>query len=414
VAKGNIVVGADVGTSKVAICVGALSDSDTPEIIGFGTHSNSGMRRGLVVDIDEVVTAISGAIEDAERTSGSEIKGAFVNVNGPYVAVLESKGVIAVGRADGEVAQADVDRAIDAARAVSVPRNQEILGVIPKDYTLDGEGGIKDPVGMTGVRLEATVLIIAASPAPLRTLERALRQAGLEPLQYILSPLASARPLLSRNVKESGVCLLDFGASTTQIAVYEEGSLIHAKIIPLGSMHLTNDLAIGLRTTLEVAEKVKTKFASAEPKEYRESEVVRLSEISPEEEGKVPKKYIAQILDARLDEIFGAVQAELRRIGRDGKLPAGVALTGGGSKLSGIVEYTKERLKLPGKLAEPIGEIGGMVDRLDNPRNSAAVGLMLSALEAGRPAARGPISLPSVDVGNISEKAKNFFKQFLP
>lgn len=413
-AKGSIVVGCDVGTSKVAICVGARSDTDTPEIIGFGSHANSGMRRGLVVDIDEAVTAISGAVEEAERTSGSEIKGAFVNVNGPHVQVLESKGVVAVSRADGEVTGNDVDRAVDAARAVAVPRNQEILEVVPKEFSLDGEGGIKDPVGMTGVRLEASVLIISASPAPLRTLERALQQAGLDPLHFVLSPLASARPLLSRNQKESGVLLLDFGASTTQIAVYEEGTLVHAKIIPVGSIHLTNDLAIGLRTTLEVAEKVKTKHASAEPKEYRESEVVRLSEISPEEETKVPQKYIAEILHARLDEIFGLVQTELRKIGRDGKLPAGVLFTGGGSKLDGIVDYAKERLKLPAALAEPVGEIGGMVDRLDNPRNATAVGLMLAALVVQATPRRMQIQLPSVELGTLSEKAKNFFKQFLP
>lgn len=410
--KANISVGIDIGSSKTAVAVGLLNESGGVDLIGFGFSPNAGMRKGQVIDIEECTSAVSGALEEAERTSGVPLTEAVVNVSGPHVQIMESRGVVAVARADGDITPSDVDRAVDAARAVAVPKNQEVLHVIAREFIVDGQGGIKDPSGMNGVRLEAVVLLITAQPTVMKTLARVVTQAGVEPVGFYFSPLSTARTLLTKKQKELGVLLIDFGAGMTELSVYEEGELVHAAVLPVGSTHVTNDLAIGLRTSWDVAEKIKIERAQASPQGLRETETLRLADIDPNEDKKVTKKYVAEIVEARLREIFGMVKRELRQIGKDGMLPAGAVLTGGGSQLAGLVDFLKEYLHLPVVMGEPMPEIGGMVDKLDNPRFTQSVGLMLVNLEH-RVEAK-PTRIIRASVPDVVHKARDFLKQFLP
>lgn len=413
-AKSNVIVGLDVGTSKTAAAVGAIADTGGIDLIGFGLSPNAGIRKGQVIDLEECTSSISGALEEAERTSGTPLTEAVVNISGPHITILESKGVVAIARADGDISPTDVERAIDAARAVSVPRNQEVLHVIAREFIVDGQGGIKDPTGMNGVRLESSVLVITAQPTVMKTIARVVSQAGIEPIGFFFSPLASARTLLTKKQKELGVALIDFGAGMTELAVYEEGELIHAAVFPVGSTHVTNDIAIGLRTNWDVAEKVKVKFAQSSPQGIRETDMVRLEELDPNEDKKVTRKYVAEIVEARLNEIFGLVKKELKMLGKDGMLPGGVVLTGGGAQLVGLPEYLKEFLHLPVVMGDAVHEVGGMVDKLDNPRYVTSVGLMLLNLEHKTEVKHASRLPKAPQLGGLTDKAREFLKQFLP
>lgn len=408
--KHNISVGLDVGTTKVALCVGAYNEGKI-DIKALAKAYNSGLRRGMVVDIEDTVSAISAVLEDAERTANIPITSAFIGIGGAHITSVSSKGVIAVSRADGEIAEEDVKRVIEAAHAVAMPPNQEILHVIPKNFIIDGQNNIKDPIGMIGVRLEAETHVIGGSMAAIKNLSKCVEQAGLEIDGIILSLLASAKTLLSKKQKEMGVILVDFGAGTTGIAVFEEGELIHCNILPVGSMHITNDIAIGLRISLEAAEKIKLKYASALSGKIKTDENINLNSFDPQEKEKVSKKYIAEIVDARLDEIFSMIRNELKSIGKDGMLPAGVIFTGGGSKLNGLIDYTKDNLRLPAQIGYPMQEISGIVDKLDDPLYTTSIGLMLWGLES-HAKERSVINLSKL--GGVSEKIKSFFKNFMP
>lgn len=407
----DIVAGLDIGTTKVALCVGGHKEGTT-EVRAIVKANNSGLRRGMVVDIEETVSAISAVLEEAERISQSPINSAYVGIGGAHIHSVNSKGVIAVSRADGEIAAEDIKRVIDAARAVAMPPNQEILHVIPKSYIIDGQTSIKDPLGMVGVRLEVETHVIGGSSAAMKNLTKSVEQAGLAVNDLIFSLLATEKVLLSKKQKEMGVILIDFGAGTTGLAVFEEGELIHCNILPVGSMHITNDIAIGLRISLEAAEKIKLKYASALSEKIKNDEVINLGNFDSQEKEKVSKKYVAEIVDARLDEIFTMVKDELKKIGRDGMLPAGVIFTGGGSKLEGLITYTKENLRLPAQIGYPMLEISGMVDKLDDPIYTTSVGLMLRGFEESQYKKGSSMRLDKL--GGVGSKVKNFFKNFIP
>lgn len=410
-AKQEVVVGLDIGTTKVAVCVGGYKEG-LIEIRGVAKANNSGLRRGMVVDIEDTVSAISAVLEEAERMSGTAITSAFVGIGGAHINSTNSKGVIAVSRADGEITEEDLKRVIEAARAVAMPPNQEILHVIPKSYLVDGQSGIKDPIGMVGVRLEVETQVVGGSIAAIKNLVKCVNQAGLEIDGMVFSPLATAKALLSKKQKEMGVILIDFGAGTTGLAIFEEGDLIHSNILPVGSMHITNDIAIGLRISLDAAEKIKLKYATALSEKVKETETINLANFDPKEEEKVSKKYIAEIVDARLDEIFSMIKNELKKIGKDGMLPAGVIFTGGGAKLEGLIEYSKENLRLPAQIGYPMLEISGMVDKLDNPIYTTSVGLMLWGLEESETGKKSKSAIPQIS-GTV-DKIKDIFKHFMP
>jgi len=413
VQKQNIVVGRDVGTTKVATCAGSYQENGM-EIIGLAKTPNTGLRKGMVADIEETVSAISAVLENAERMAGIPLTSCFVGINGSHINSINSKGVIAVSRADGEITEEDVERVIEASRAVAIPPNREILHVIPKNFTVDGQEGIKDPVGMTGIRLEVETHVISGSTSAIKNLSKCVTQAGLDIEGIVFSPLATAKMLLSKKQKELGVALVDMGAGTTSIAVFEEGDIIHCGVIPVGSMHITNDIAIGLRISLDAAEKIKLKFGTASSKKIRDSENIDLSDFEKGESEKTKRKYVAEIIEARLTEIFSLVKDDLKKIGKDGMLPAGIVLTGGGAQLDGLIDFVKEYLRLPAQIGLPMLEASGMVDKLDSPVYATSVGLMFWGLEEAPLETKGLSKLNIPNMGGVVEKTKNFFKQFLP
>lgn len=411
-AKQSIIVGLDVGTTKVSVCVGQLQE-DILNVIGFGTAPNAGMRKGVVTDLEETISAISAALEEAERTSGTPIDSAYVSISGNHITSTVSKGVIAVSRADGEISEADMERALEAARAVALPPNREILHVLPKNYVIDGQEGVKDPVGMSGIRLEVETLVIGGASSAIKNLSKCVYQSGLEMRGLVFSPLATARSLLSKRQKENGVIMIDIGAGTTTYAVYEEGEVKRTNVLPIGSINITNDIAIGLRTNLELAEKIKLRYGVANPQLVRESEKVDLSELDENETQRIARRYVAEIIEARLNEIFSMINDDLAAIDRAGRLPAGAVLTGGGSKLEGLVDYVKDALKLPAQIGSPLLEISGLVDKLDDPSYATCIGLMIWGIFDTAPAtATGRADLKQVD--GLIDRARGFLKQFIP
>ncbi|MBI4032399.1 cell division protein FtsA [Candidatus Berkelbacteria bacterium] len=408
----QVVLGIDIGSSKVAAAVGRFAEGGI-EVAGMAKVTNHGLRKGQVVDIAETVTAISALLEDIERVTQTPVTHATVGIGGVHVETTSSKGVIAVSRPDGEITPQDVDRVLEAARAVAMPANREIIHVLPKAFTVDAEGGIVDPVGMTGIRLEVDAHVVTCASPAVKNLVRAVTQAGLSVGDLVFAPLATAELILTKRQKESGVALIDIGAGTTSLAVYEEGDLVHAVVLPIGSMHITNDIAIGLRTSIDLAEAIKVKYGTALKDDVRD-DTIDLTEIDPNELQRPKARYIAEIIEARLSELFLMVNDELRKIGKDGTLPAGVVFTGGGSRLTGIVELAKNSLHLPAKLGHPALELSGSVDKVDDPSYATAVGLVLWSL-SGPPATTAPHQSFSIDgMEGAIGKARDFLRQLLP
>ena len=413
----QILVGLDVGTTMVRVVVGKreADPSAPPSIIGVGEAPSAGIRRGVIVDIEEAVSSISRALEKAERMTGAEIDHAVVAVNGAHVVAIESHGVIAVGRADGEINEADIVRVIDASQAISVPTNREILHVIPKYFTVDGQTGIKDPIGMTGIRLEVDSQIIEASIPFIKNLTKCVMQAGVEIDDLVLAPLAAAQAVLTRRQKELGVALLEMGGGTTGVVVFEESELLEASVLPVGGMHITNDLAIGLRCAVDVADSVKLQYGNAVAAAVKKDEEINLAKIDRAEEGKVSRHHAAEIIQARLEEIYALCNKELKLIKRDGQLPAGVVLTGGGAKLAGAVELCKKELRLPVQIGFP-ANITTIIDRVEDPAYATAVGLVLWGHEyLGSAKAKGLSRFTKKVLEHASiDRVRKFLKQFLP
>ena len=404
----NLVAGIDIGSTKVACCLGTHEEGMT-DILGYGLAPCSGLRRGIVVDIEETVSAISACLEEAERMSGVLVDNAFVGVGGAHIASENSKGIVAALKADGEITEDDVKRVVEAARTVSLPPNREILHVIPKTFVIDGQEGIRDPIGMNGVRLEVEAHVIGVATGAMKNLTKCVFQSGININELVFGPLALSKLLISKKQKEIGVALIDMGAGTTSVTVFEEGDLIHTAIIPIGSMHITNDIAIGLRTSLDTAEKIKKEHGFSDPSQVGEKEAINLSKINKHEEGEASRKYVAEIIEARISELFSMIKDELRKIDRDGMLPAGVILTGGGSKLKGLVDTAKDILKLPAQIGLPTMEFSGMVDKADDPVYAQAVGLVLWGTEEGTKSYK-----PNLSISGIPKKIKDFIKQYLP
>jgi len=381
--KNEVIVGIDIGSSNVRTVVAQIfPEEELPRVVGVGIAPAEGMRHGVIIDIDEAVRSIKESIRQAEMISGVRINSATVSLGGSHITSQSSKGVVAVGRADGEVEEDDVERVINAAQAISIPPNKEIVHVIPCNYSLDEQKNIKDPLGMNGVRLEADTLIIEGSAPHIKNLVKCFEQAGIAIRELVLAPLSASKAVLSKRQKELGVVLVDIGGGTTSLAVYEENELLHTGILPFGGSNITNDVAIGLRTSIDVAEKVKIEFGSVTPKEISKKDEIDLSQIDTTEEGCVSRQHVAEIMEARLEEIFTLVNKELKAIGRERLLPAGVVLVGGGAKVPGAVDLAKNVLGLPTQVGFPV-PLGGLVDKVDDPAFASTVGLLLWELENG-------------------------------
>lgn len=405
--KEEIFVGLDIGSFKITTVVGKTDEEGELNIIGVGTSFNTGVRKGIVNEIEETVSGISESMETAERMAGVQLDSATINLNGGHISSFNSKGVVAVGKANQEVTFEDTVRVDEAAQAVQIPTNKEILHVIPRIYSVDGQEGVKDPVGMTGIRLEGEVQIVTVSEPAAKNLKKCVSQAGIQAEDIIASPLAASKAVVTKREKELGCVVIDIGASTTGLIVYEDEKPLYVSVLPVGSAHITNDIAIGLRTSIDVAEKVKLKYGTSLSKTVPEREKIDLSEIDMNEEGIIPRKHVAEIIEARLNEIFTLIKNELRRINRDGQLPAGAVLTGGGAKLEDIDQVAKNVLKLPCVIGKP-HNLKGMVDKVYDPRFSTAVGLMLYQLEEAEHIGG------SRQVGIAFSKIKRVFKTFMP
>lgn len=366
-------VGLDVGTSYVR-CVVGVRDSNDPShisVIGHGLSVNQGMRKGVVMHIDDAAEAIIQAITEAERISGVQIHKATVNVNGGHVTGLNSRGVIAISSPDREISVDDRERVEEAATIVKLPPNREIVQVFAKNYRLDGQDNLKDPVGMHGVRLEVDCHIVTAASPNMRNLDLALEKAQVRPQNHTVSALAAAEAVLDRKQKEAGTCVLDIGAGTTNLSVIEDGEIQHVAVIPMGGTHITNDLAIGLKTDLEVAEAVKVKHARLGDPTDKPLRVV--TDDAPH---MFSGAEVNMIVEARVEELLEYVEKELQRIHRARKLPGGVVIVGGTAVLPGLAEFTKEKLQLPVRIGKVRG-LAGLVDTVDTPAFATAAGLML-------------------------------------
>jgi cell division protein FtsA len=341
-------------------------------IVGHGYSPNLGMRKGVVVHVDDVIEAINHAVNEAERISGIHIARATVNINGSHVSGLNSRGVIAVSSGDREISQDDRLRAEEAATIVQLPSNREIIQVFAQNYRLDGQENIKDPVGMRGVRLEVDTHIVTATTPSLRNLDIALEKAGVVPNNHTLSSLAAAEAVLNRQQKEAGTVLLDIGAGTTNMVVIEDGEVQHVAVLPIGGINLTNDLAIGLKTDLDIAEVVKVRHATLLPKVGTRDIRIKMKD----QEHVFKAEDIAMITEARIDELFDYVQKELAKIHRAHKLPGGAVIVGGTSKLPGISEFAKEKMQIAARVGK-LQDISGLIDTVNDPEYCAAVGLMM-------------------------------------
>ncbi len=367
-------IGLDIGTQTVRCVVGMLDQNEPtrPSIIGHGSMLNMGMRKGVIVHVDDVVEAILRAVTEAERLSGVHIRHATVNINGSHVSGMDSKGVIAISTANREISQEDRLRVEEAATIVQLPPNREIIQVFAKNYRLDGQDNIKDPIGMHGVRLEVDTHIVTALAPNIRSLDMVLERAHLQAAHHTVSSLGAAEAVLNRQQKESGTLLLDIGAGTTNVVVIEDGEVHHVAVIPVGGINITNDLAIGLKTDLDIAEKVKVEHATLEEPTVRKN-------IKVSHDGKdyiFTAEEVAMITEARVEELLELVDKELRRIQRSRKLPGGVVLVGGTSKLPGLAAFTREKLQLAARLGE-LQPMSGLVDTVQDISYSTAVGLML-------------------------------------
>jgi cell division protein FtsA len=403
----DIYIGLDVGSTKVCCVVGLQEESAShPSVIGVGVAPAEGMRKGVVVDVEETVSSITAAVDEAERISGIAIDHATINIDGAHVSSLNSTGVIAVGRADQEIAIEDVRRAEEAATAVQMPPNREIIQMFPRSFTVDGQTNIKDPVGMNGVRLEVEAHIVTGATPAIKNLQRAVYQAGIDIEGQVMVPLAAARAVLTKKQMELGVAVVDIGGGTTGIAVYEDGEILSSSVLPVGASHITNDLAIGLRTDIEIAEKIKRAHVKISLNKSGGNDKLRIEELGSE--GVVLRRDLNDIAGARLEEIFAMVRKELAKADKDGMLPAGVVLTGGGAKLPGIEELAKHVLQLPVTIGQP-SDLSGLIDKVSDPAFAAPVGLMLENM------AHAGTSDHSADrLGDTVDRIRKTLRNLLP
>jgi cell division protein FtsA len=366
-------VGIDIGTTTVRCVVGHIdATSGTPTIVGVGQASNSGMRKGVVANLAGPAQAIDEALGEAERMSGYQVNGASMSINGSHLVSTQADGMIAVGAQDHEIVTGDLQRIEEVATLGKVPANREILEVVPHSYRLDGQDNIKDPLGMTGTRLEINANVVSALAPHLTNLQKSAEMAKVE--LHVITPavLAASQAVLGEQQRENGVAVVDLGGATTSVAVFEEGDLQYVGVVPLGGINITNDLAIGLKTDPEIAEKVKVGHATAVARKNGERIVVK----QEKETLAFDSEEVDEIVGARLDEIFEAVHKELKKAGRAGQLPSGVVLTGGSAKIKGIAEYAKEKLGLAARIGKASG-YGGVAENIDEPQFATAVGLML-------------------------------------
>ncbi|MGB2259868.1 MAG: cell division protein FtsA [Porticoccaceae bacterium] len=401
----NMIVALDIGTSKVVAIVGAIGANGELEIVGTGMHASSGLKKGVVVNIEATVNSIQRAIEEAELMAGCSIHSVYAGIAGSHIRSLNSHGIVAIR--DREVQPLDVDRVIDAARAVAIPADQEILHVLPQEYIIDEQEGVHEPIGMSGVRLEAKVHLVTCAANAAQNIKKCIRRCGLEVDEVVLEQLASSHAVLTEDEKQLGVALVDLGGGTTDIAIFTEGAIRHTGVIPIAGDQVTNDIAMALRTPTPHAEDLKIKYACALAKLARPEETVKVPSVGDREARDMSRQLLAEVVEPRYDELFTLIQAELRRSGFEQLLAAGVVLTGGTSKMEGVTELAEEIFHLPVRIGAP-ANVKGLSDIVNNPIYSTGVGLLHFGVEQQRKdgfddSGKGPAN-------NVLERIKGWFQ----
>lgn len=408
--KERVLASLDIGSAKirtVVAVVDAESEGGVPNVIGVGISPSLGMRKGHVIDVEELIHNIISSLEDAERMAGVPINHVFVGMSGAHIESFDSRGVIAIS--GPEITVEDVARVLDAAQAVSIPANHRILHIEPKAYAVDEQHGIKNPVGMTGIRLEVEAHIITGHVQHVKNLEKCVDQAGVDIDAIVPATIASSEAVLTKRQKELGVVVIDVGAGCTSLAVFEEGTILHSVCLPIGGESVTNDIAIGLRTSIDTAEKIKIEFGSVLPQEIAEREMIDLSSVSKVDTQTVSKHYMAEIMQARYFEIFSLVKEQLKVIGRSGMLPAGALLTGAAVKAPGVLDLARDTLGLPVQMGFPV-DIGGVIEKVDDPAYATGLGTLIWGMREGDRFGRSG----GVQVRKALQSVGSWFKSLLP
>lgn len=407
-AREQVIASLDIGNATIRCVIAIVSpDSKEPHIVGIGHSPSLGLRDGSVSSIEEVVSNVTAALEDAERMSGISIHHVFVGTSGSHIESFPSQGVVATS--GKEVTEFDMERVIETAQNAPLQRNKHILRVIPKTFSVDDQRDIQNPLGMSGIRLEVDSHVITGNISTLKNLERAVHQSGVDVDDILPAPLAMAEAVLSRRQKELGVVAIDIGASATSVTVYEEGALIHTAVVPIGGYSVTKDIAIGLRSSIDTAEKIKKEFGTNLVDDIQESEEIDLHTLSKIDSHTVSRRHLAEIIQARYHEILVMVKEELQKSGRDGMLPGGVILSGAGSKMAGTLELAREVLALPVQIGFP-QDVQGMTEKIDDPSYATAIGLILWGMKH-EPRSSGGINL---GLGDLFSKIVTIFKKLLP
>ncbi len=416
----NCIAGLDIGSLETRLVIGQRVETEGGgklQIIGAVSIPSEGVNKGIINSIEDTTASISAVLEKAERLLGTPIVSAWVGINGPNLKCQSSRGVVAVSRSDSEINTEDVHRVIEAAQALAVPPNYEILHVIPSKFIVDNQEDIKNPVGMTGIRLEVITLIIQNLTSQIKNLTKAIYHTGLNIDDLVFSPLAAAGVVITSKQKEIGAAVVNIGASTTSIAVFEEGELLHAAVLPIGSSHITSDIAIGLRCPINLAEKIKIRYGSAKAEQFSKKDEIDISDLVAEENltdeiTVISRRYVSEIIEARVEEIFEKVDGELKKIDRSGMLPAGICLIGGGAKLADIVELAKKKLRLPASIGAN-RSVATVVDKVNEPEYLTALGLVAWGEQLTREQA-GKGSMGKLPFQKAFDKVRNIFSALKP
>ncbi len=414
-----VITGIDIGSAAIRVAVGRVVEQERGQLLQLlacAEVPSEGIHKGIITSIDDAVSSVSACLERAERLANIEITHALVGISGSHVMSQQSKGVVAVAKPDGEITDDDVARSVEAARTVATPVNYEIIHVIPKTFTVDGQSGIKDPTGMTGVRLEVDAQIIQGVSSQIKNMSKVVYRAGLAIDTHVLSILAVAEVVTTARQKELGVAVVNVGASTTSIAIYEDGDVLHTAILPVGSEHITSDIAVGLRTAIDVAERVKIEFGTALPKQVARKEEIFLSELGAAEQEVVDRKFVAEIIEARVEEILQKIDKELRAVERSGLLPGGVLFVGGGSRLDGFIEISKRQLRLPAALGYPM-DLTSLSDKVNDLACATAIGLVAWGAThgtSGSGALLSHVGASLQDAKAMSKQVREWIRSLLP
>jgi cell division protein FtsA len=401
----ELIVGLDIGTSKVVAIVGEVQDDGELEVIGFGSHPSRGLKRGVVVNIEATVNSIQRAVEEAELMAGCEIQSVYTGIAGSHVRSLNSHGIVAIR--DREVGRSDVERVIDAARAVAIPADQRILHVLPQDFIIDGQEGIRDPIGMSGVRLEARVHMVTGAASAAQNIVKCVQRCGLEVEDIVLEQLASSYAVLTDDEKELGAALVDIGGGTTDIAVFHDGAIKHTAVIPIAGDQVTNDIAISLRTPTQYAEEIKIKYACALSQLANTDETIEVPSVGDRPPRRLARQTLGEVVEPRYEELFTLISNELRRSGFEEMIAAGIVITGGSAKMEGAVDLAEEVFHVPVRLGMP-QYVRGLGEIVRNPIHATGVGILLYAQNKGEEQAAE--TTVRGNVREIWERMKTWFQ----